>query len=349
MVCVVGAGGCVRLPALIGLKPSLPLLLTGASVTSNRAVSLGISDAEWTNTQSVPSAGRYNYEWVEELIQCINAKAIGRKRLTVNVSGTPSVVAMAMPRLSEDALSEKLSISWPALEKKSLTKYGNRASVSPTLGSPVSHAKDWLSYAAAVYQLGKTVGRAMPGPYQVLQTTWLCYNTPSWYDAIVSNTAGFSKLVVTAESKGLMWLFLMARQIGKEAVEQARGSNQENKSQSNPEVVILVDSKGVQYSSGLVQALVYVDISVRVVAMEDTIVGNMRPAVTRLFDYAVKKGYITKVDAKQKIADKLSFTVGVAKLDRDVGGRVYINMVTKKDLLQDVINLEEEIQVINYY
>lgn len=354
MVCVcvvhVGAAGCVRLPALIGLHSSLPLLLTGASVTSSRALSLGISHAEWTGTQStLAGTGHYNYEWVDELVQCINVKAIGRKRLSVNVSGTPSVVAVAMPRLSEEALTERLSIWWPALEKKSLTKYGNRGCACPTVCSPVRYGRDWLSYAASVYQLEKRVGGVMPAPYQVLRTTWLCYNTASWYDAIITNATGFCKLVGTAESKGLMWLFLMSRQIGKVAVELARGSDGENGNRSSPEVVILVDSKGVWSSSGLVQALLYADVSVRVVVMEGNITDTIRQTVTRLFDYAVKKGYVTKMNAKQKVSDKLSFTVGVAKLDREVGGRVYVAMVTKKDFLQDVINLEEELQVINYY
>ena len=354
MLCTPGAAGCVRLPALIGLRSSLPLLLTGASVTSKRAVSLGISDMEWTSTQSTLSEGCYDYEWVDELVQCINIRAIGRKRLTVNVRGMssePPVVAVVMPHLTEDALAEKLSVSWPACEKKSLEKYGSRASVCPSLSTPVGYAKDWLIYAVSAYQLWKRVGHVMPAPYHVLRTAWLCHNTPSWYDAIVTNATGFSKLVETAESKGLMWLFLVARQLGKEAIESARGSNSENGNRSKPEVVIFVDSKGVWYSSGLVQALIYVDISVRVVVMEDNgiISDSMKSAVTRLFTYAVRKGYITKNEAKQKIADKLSFVMGVAELDRKVGGRVYINMATEKDLVQDVNNLEEAIQVINYY
>ena len=63
---VAAAGGCCRLPLLIGLKNALSLLLTGRTIGPAEARKLGIVDVLIHNSTSCED-GRFTYRWLAEL------------------------------------------------------------------------------------------------------------------------------------------------------------------------------------------------------------------------------------------------------------------------------------------
>lgn len=58
-----GAGGCVRLPRLIGLYAALPLIISGSHISAKRGKELGLLDQLFTETNRVDG----KYTWISEL------------------------------------------------------------------------------------------------------------------------------------------------------------------------------------------------------------------------------------------------------------------------------------------
>ena len=82
-----GAGGCCRLPRLIGFRQSLSLLLTGQAITAQKALKLGLVDYLMPNMETVVRKGEksgegksYEYKWLSGLLACVDQRKVGKRR-----------------------------------------------------------------------------------------------------------------------------------------------------------------------------------------------------------------------------------------------------------------------------
>lgn len=361
-----GAGGCFRLPYMIGLWKSLPILLTGQLYGAKKIFKLGLADALWTRTQSrltddsqihseetdfhsaIPDSNSriYKYEWIEELQNCIELGRIGRKKISVRFTGsdTSSVYhKISLPNLDEEEMTKCIDLEWSDCDRKAEMKFPNRPSIKPTIFSPVIHFKNYVIYVVSALQLWRKVKGRMPAPYGILENTWVCYNTPSIQNAVAINSLGFSKLVQTTESKSLMCLFFLSRQLKKKALSYG-SSNVPDIKANQTAIYVVVGKEGLRYSSAFVQSLLYCDLNVFVILKTDQLWNRLVQTVEKYFDYAVSRGHMTKEDVKKKVARLHLFNKN-EEIKNGVEYHVVINM--NLDEGDSVENIERSGQVIN--
>lgn len=350
IVLFIGGGGCFRLPYLIGLRRAISLIVSGQSIGAKKALQFGIVDALWSETQSHSNQFGYEYDWIDELLQCIKKRKIGKRKFEItqrNKEVNLSRKSVHLPQLSEESLRDEMPLSWVKSNKKIPVKYSAYSMRNLSFLSPFRHLYNYLLYVITVIQLWRKVKGRMPSPYIALQTVWQCYNATTVYDAVIYSATGFTKLCLTAESKSLMSLFVSARQLKKDALSYAapRGSQREKTIDST---FVVVSVSGLQYASSFIQSLIYADMNVIVIMLgpEYSLKNKLRDLIGDHFNYAVKRGHMTQEEVNQKIVNKLtvwtSTDVSVADQGRDVC--VLVNMAFQDELFPEVLALKNLIK-----
>ena len=286
------------MPYLIGLRKSLPLLVSGSSISSKQALRLGLVDATWAETQSVKedgSTGCYSYEWIKELMQCIESGHIGKKAFKLNYPRSTAVppdrIVINLPNLTEEELMQTQNISWSSCDAKALKKFRYRPAVNSTLSSPLHFIIDFITYAICVIQLRRRIGETMPAPYSALLCAWRCYNVSNIQEGVAESSSRFAHLVETAESKCLMSLFLLQRRLKK--------LSPETPPTDVTRVIVITDATG-DYSTAFIQSLLYNNITTVGVLLTgewNALVAN----VEKLFQYSLTRGHMTKKGVQEKM------------------------------------------------
>ena len=312
-----GAGGCCRLPRLIGFRQSLSLLLTGQAITAQKALKLGLVDYLMPNMETVVGKGEksgegksYKYKWLSGLLACVDQRKVG-KRLFHVCTRPEALVAEAITvsvegevgTLSEEELTSRLSESWEECEAKAALKYPTPRGKGRLI---LSYLLNTVFYIVALLQLLKQVRFRMPAPYACLQTTFRCLYAGSWMDAMALNALGFASMATTAETKSLMMLFLVTRKLKKFALMfglDADAKPQGNLNVQDTAVFVLISKAGLQFSSAFIQSLLYAGFTVHVVdGGENISKEKVSELVEHHFRYALKRGYIklSEVEAKME-------------------------------------------------
>ena len=321
-----GAGGCVRLPRLVGLKAALGILLTGSSVNANKALSMGLVDMVMTSTETTAThlgedKYSYDYKWLTNILACIDRKTIGKKEIHV-ASQQKDLVAVDSIVVSEDVLDEDelmttLGDHWTDFEKKAVEKYpATRGRVRLTL----SYLMNTIYYLLALVQLWRQVGSKIPAPYICLLTVFRCLYAGSWKEAMGLSSLGFSLLATTAESKGLMNLFLLTRKLKRLAVNFSLNEREKPPviSKEITNILVLTSQRGLSFSSAFIQGLLYSGFEVRVVDVSERLTkSKVENLVRRHFNYSLKRHHLSQEDVQQKLS-LLSFSHG-----SDISGLVF--------------------------
>lgn len=325
--CLPGAGGCCRLPRLIGFPRSLPLLVTGKTVTAKEALRIGLVDMLWTQTETEIQNGP-SYAWRNELMSCIETGAIGRKRLPIQKRVLKDEVAM--PELTSpttEELEAMLEFSWRDCEEKARKKYGplpGKLSVAALF----SHCLHWFLYVFTFIQLWWKLGWTMPAPFICLETSWKCYYAGSWFESLSVNLLGFVRLATLPETKNVMNLFLISRQLKKQALQFGVESGGQNMAVdiNNSTVLVVVGREGMKYSSAFIQGLLYTGLNVMVMLMRGP-GAPLKEEVRSLFQYAVKRGHMTAEEVDRRLREKLSFVDHELQLEKPTAHCIVVNMM----------------------
>ncbi|KAL9647908.1 hypothetical protein ABK040_008179 [Willaertia magna] len=168
-----GAGGCVRMPKLIGLQKSLELILPGKTLNSVRAKKLGLVDA------ILPYEDRRenDFRWFNELRTYAGNKV--DKPISVNGESNNTY----KPQTWKDYLLE---------------------------GNPFGRK---FVAQMAIKNLDKNTRGKYPAPYSALQAIYNTTKSGvSTQRALLMERQLFGKMAVTPESKNLMSVFFMREQ-----------------------------------------------------------------------------------------------------------------------------------------
>ena len=309
-----GAGGCVRLPRLIGMRRALEILLTGNPIKAYKAHCIGLVDLILPDTHTlVNSTGdlksSYDYKWLVGLLSLIERKAIGKREFLVGSTRT-DLVAL-------DAINVYEEVKTRDVEKELIAKYGElwreyeyKASVKFTTLSRIDRASVELLntglYLFSLVQLWWSTGSQYPAPYICLLTTFKCASATSWKEAITLNSLGFAVLATSAESKSLMGLFLLTRKLKRLAIRfELKGD--EIPLKVKKDVMVLISNQGLRYSSTFVQGLLFTGFEVRVVDVSESLTKlKMEELVRKHFEYSLKRGHLTAEGVEEKLSH-LSF------------------------------------------
>ena len=292
---------------MIGFHRSLHLLLTGSSITAKKALSLGIVDHLLTETSTVAKTTRgqgsqqYEYHWLPGLVRCIEEGRVGRRRLVVGRrEGVESVecdmeegVEVPLEKVMGDKEGAQMEI-WKRYEEKFAKRFPQRSSISGFL----HYYTDLLAYAAALFQLWRRVGRVMPAPYVTLHSTLQCLYPGRHDNPLSLSTANIARVIVTAESKSIMGLFLAMRALKKYATHYGLRRSKTTFDKERLTVTVLLSEEGLQFGSALIQGLLYAGVRVRGVGVREE---EVREKVEGLFGYAVKRGHMKEEEVRVRM------------------------------------------------
>lgn len=348
-----GAGGCVRLPRLIGLRQALPLLVSGQSVDGKKALKLGIVDQLFSRTQTLSKSsasghcgGYYDYQWLAGLLACIEQEKIGKRSFLVqkretDATAVSSVVdaSLESPDFGIDSMMSSLAEEWEKCEKKTETKYPWKAGFFRSSWDFLLNA---LFCTVTLFQLWRKVGLRMPAPYQCLLTTLRCLYAGSWRQAMSINAHGMACLIANAESTAIMLLFLITRKLKKLAMGFGlkASENAVPYNQLGCTVFVYVSSELLSFSLPFVQGLLYSGIEANVVIADKI---TKKPAVFKQirdhFAYALKRHYISGKEVEEKIrllsvCDLAEVAECVKKVDCEPV--IVVNASTREFSMEDI-------------
>ena len=324
-----GAGGCVRLPRLVGVKAALGIMLTGISVNANKALSMGLVDMLMTSTETTAThlgerTYSYDYKWLTNILACVDKKRIGKKEILVesqhkDLVAVDSIVVSeeVSDESSEDELMSALGKHWIDCERKAIEKY---PASTGRVRLALSYLVNSIYYLLALVQLWRQVGSKIPAPYICLLTVFRCLYAGSWKEAMVLNSLGFSLLATTAESKGFMSLFLLTRKLKRLAVDFTLDQKEKPPviSKESTNILVLTSEHGLAFSSVFVQGLLYTGFEVRVVDVSEKLTkSKVENLVRKHFNYSLKRHHLSEKDVQQKLS-LLSFNHG-----SDISGLVF--------------------------
>ena len=306
---------------MLGLSVALEFLLTGKQVDAKKALKYGLVDHLFTATQSVKiesnASSSYQYQWLPELTNCLMTRKIGRHRFVLK-------------KIREDTLVEIKAPDFSQLREESVVKYIDWAKCNakyfkkfPTPLFRNSWLEQLVKYQFAQRSIFKQVGRKMPSPYQCLHTTMACLNATTCHEAVNINAQGFADLVVTAESKCLMGLFLESRHAKKTALSYSEQCEKFSKEKSL--IVILFNPicrSESRQAACFAQCAIHAGIKV-VFAFDQ----HSQPSTEEVsmivniihdqFSYLVNKGRLTIQEVFDKLDQLLSFH-SIAQIVSDV-------------------------------
>ena len=339
-----GGGGCCRLPRLLGFRRSLNLLLSGQSLTAQKALKVGLVDHVMSKTETLVHTDgdglrTYDYKWFSAVLTFIEHRNIGGRPFHVERREGSSAVECSVKLgewtgVSEDALNEGSAESWQQCEEKAKKKYGDITSGKCRLIK--SYLINLVFYILALFSLWRRVGTRMPAPYVCLQTAFRCLYAGSWLEAMSVNALGFTTLASTAESKGLMGLFLLTRKLKKFALTYGLKAKERKPQRFDKETTIIfvtVSKEGIGFSSAFIQSLLYSGIKVHVTAVGGNIgEREIRKQVEKHFSYALKRGRMKETELREKMENLQFYETQVPKnsIDRERLG-VIVNAAFTND------------------
>lgn len=297
----------MRLPRLIGFRQSLGLLISGQTLTGGQAQKVGIVDHLLSRTQSIlktssreSGSALYDYQWLSEILNLVELRKIGNRPLVIEKRDITTAVSASMKGgkladvgMTEDELVKQLSMDWEKCEAKAKLKFPQHTRTKGPFQFLLSYLLNSMFYTLAIFQLLWKVGMKMPAPFASLQTAFRCYYAGSWLEAMSLNALGLATLIVSAESKSLMSLFLGTRRLKKLAVNFGLKSPEKGLSFSEQQcsVIVMVSRDFINIWSAFVQGLLYNGIAVNVVIVDNSLrVSNVRSVIRAHFDYAVVRG-----------------------------------------------------------
>lgn len=284
-------------------------------MSAGKALALGLVDHVVVNTQtSVERKGEsgqmvYDYQWLSSLTSCVSKRKIGSKPFdlkTTSVSPTADSVTreeISIPEKEEEVVA-KLLESWEKCEEKAVRKYPRKEGWLKTC---LKYLVNMLIYATAVFQVWRKFRFTMPAPYLCLQTTFRCFYTQSWMEAMSLNALGFASLASTAESKSFMGLFLVTRKLKKFALtfgSKGKKKLQEKFDKETTGIFVAVSEKGLGFSSAFIQSLLYSGLEVHFTAVDantQVTKAQICNLVSKHYDYALKKRHMTSSRCKAQI------------------------------------------------
>lgn len=299
----------MRLPHILGLSLALEFLLTGKQVNGMKALEYGLVHTLFSATQSVKlvESGNYHYQWLPELTTCLKARKIGRRKFILKTIRRDTTEGSKVPdfsQVTEESLSKY--IDWTKCNTKYFKKF-------PTPLFRHSWLEQQVKYWFAQRSIFKQVGKRMPSPYQCLHTTMACLNAASCRDAVEINAQGFAELVVTAESKCLMGLFLESRHAKKIALSYGESCTELSKDKSL--IIILLNSicrSESRQAACFAQCAIHSGIKV-IFAYRQSMppsteeVSKIASVIHDQFSYLVNKGRMTFKEVSDKLDLLLSF------------------------------------------
>ncbi|EGD77248.1 3-hydroxybutyryl-CoA dehydratase [Salpingoeca rosetta] len=183
-----GAGGCVRLPRLIGLTAAMQLILPGKLISAHRAKKLGVI------TDVVPAGGRSSGSSSSNS----NGSRASAHPWTWVVAPSPS--SSSSPSHPPQEMVAHLSARVYRLRRLGASsKYPRHVTGNTWL-------EKQIAYSMAVKTMDKTTHRLYPAPYRLLDVVMRCWDAP-YTRAFDIETEGYVALVCTHEAKALMSLF----------------------------------------------------------------------------------------------------------------------------------------------
>ena len=298
----------MRLPHVIGLSLALEFLLTGRQVDAKKALKYGLVDQLFSATQTIKpdndKSSSYQYQWLPELTACLKARRIGRHRFVlkeIRKDGSP-LVQSNVPDFSQiTAESIEKYVDWTKCNAKYLKKF-----------PPPFFRNSWLEqqvkYWFAQRGIFKQVGRKMPSPYKCLYTTMACLNAANCHEAVKINAHSFVELVVTAESKCLMGLFLESRH----AKNRALSYEKSKLSKENTVIVIPVCRSDSRQVACFAQCAIHSGFHVIITYDQHTQpsteeVSTIAGIIHDQFGYLIRKGKMTFKEVSNKLDHLLSF------------------------------------------
>lgn len=302
----------MRLPHMLGLSVALDFLLTGKQVDAKKALKYGLVDQLFSATQSIKQnndkSSCYQYQWLPELTGCLKARKIGKRKVVLrkikkDMSSLGQSKVPDFSQLTEESIEEH--VDWAKCNAKYLKKF-------PTPLFRNNWLEQQVKYWFAQRSIFRQVGRRMPSPYQCLYTTMACINAASCQEAVKINSQGFAELVVTAESKCLMGLFLESRHAKKRALSYGEPYSL---SKENSLIIILfnhVCRSESRQAACFAQCALHSGIKV-IFAYDQhnqpstDEVSTIASIIHDQFSYLVNKGRMTFKDVSKKIDQLLSF------------------------------------------
>lgn len=131
------------------------------------------------------------------------------------------------------------------------------------------------------------------------------------------NALGFAVLAATAESKGLMGLFLLTRRLKKFALTfgfEEKERKQEKFDKEATIIFVVVSGEGIAFSSAFIQSLLYVGLKVHVASMGKTVSEKeLQRHVEKHFNYSVKRGHMTMAAVKEKMENLRFYATQIPK------------------------------------
>ena len=300
----------MRLPRVIGLSLALDFLLTGKQVNAKKALKYGLVDQLFSATQTIKpdnnTSSSYQYQWLPELTACLKARKIGKHKFILKQirNDASSLVQSKLPdfsQITEESIEKY--VDWTKCNAKYFKKF-------PTPLFRNSWLEQQVKYWFAQRSVFKQVGKRMPSPYQCLHTTMACLNAANCHEAVKINAHGFVELVVTAESKCLMGLFLESRHAKNRAL--SYGKSRSTISKENTVIIIpICHSESRQVAcfaqctihSGFHVVFTYTQHNQPSTEEVSTIAGIIHDQ----FGYLVKKGRVTFKEVSDKLDQLLSF------------------------------------------
>ena len=181
---IIGGGGAVWLPRMIGFRRSLPLLLTGSPITPSAAHSLGIVDylledagtvavTEPSEAGSVDDKAHdekskkvFDYRWVAGVTRFVEEKVV-LKSMTVR-DGKENERGCNCDERPIEEIVEEISGNW----ERSEVKFANRFPPKRGFHLIADYLYNVVVYLFTLIQLWWKLGRSMPAPFVILQTAF---------------------------------------------------------------------------------------------------------------------------------------------------------------------------------
>ena len=299
----------MRLPHVIGLSLALEFLLTGKQVDAKKALKYGLVDQLFSATQTIKpdnnKGSSYQYQWLPELMACLKAGRIGRHKFVlkeIKKDGSSLVQSKAPDFSHITAESIEKYVDWTKCNAKYFKKF-----------PPSLFRNGWLEqqvkYWFAQRGIFKQVGRRMPSPYKCLHTTMACLNAANCHEAVKINAHGFVELVVTAESKCLMGLFLESRHAKNRALSYGKSTKL---SKENTVIIIPVCRSESSQVACFAQCAIHSGFHVIFTYDQHTQpsteeVSTIAGIIHDQFGYLIKKGRMTFKEVSSKLDQLLSF------------------------------------------
>ena len=250
----------------------------------------------------------YDYQWLSGLLACMERQKIGARSFAVQrrESGATAVSAVvdAGKECADVGIDHMMSViaeSWEDCERKAEVKYPRKVGF---VRSMFELALNALFVTITLFQLWLKVGTRMPAPYVTLETTLRGFYAGTWKRAMSESAHGMTRLLTSAESAGLMSLFVLTRRLRKLAVRFGLKSAEKVPpfKQLGFTVCVYASTDLYDLSLPFIQGLLYSGIPVNIIitdkaGKESLIVKKIRG----LFDYALKRRYISKKELEEKM------------------------------------------------